>query len=164
MADTDPLDDIFGPETEGQAPAGGTPPAEPAQTEQLPGTEAQPAAAPTPAADPEDFWAQAGEPDEFVANPFMTPEEKAQAATEAWTLVALAVRDNDTEVGPTWFVDVVLPSGELRTLTLKNGQGLFSRDHYLGKAQEWFKTHQGARIPMRLAKQGRTWLLEAPKA
>lgn len=162
MAETDPLDEIFGPES--PQPAGGAEPAPPPQDENLPGMESdQPEAAPAELQG-DDFWSQAGEPEEYVGNPFMSPDEKETALTEGWTLVATDVRDNDTEVGPTWFIDVILPSGELRTLTLKNGGGVFSRDHYLRKAQEWIKSHQGARIPMRLGRKGRTWLIEPPTA
>lgn len=159
MAETD-LDQIFGPDerTVPPAQAAGQ---EAGQTQAPAQPEPDPETVQT-SMDTEDFWAAAGEPDEFQGNPFMTPDEKETALQERWVLVGMDVRTADTEVGPTWFVDVILPTGEIRTLTFKNGGGMFSRDHYLTRAQEWFKTHQGGRIQLRLGKKGRTWLVERP--
>lgn len=160
MPDTDPLDDIFGPEDA----QGASTPTETTEAPETP-TEAPETADPGTAQtsmDTEDFWAGAGTPEEYVGNPFMSKEQKQEAFDNRWILTMMAVRDSDTENGPTWFVDTMLPSGEVVTATFGNGQGLFSRDHYLERAQEWFKSHQGGRIQYRLGKKGRTWTLEAP--
>ena len=160
--ETDPLDDIFGPEGAAE-PAPAESPQAPAETPQAP--------AETPVGgndqgrlDSEDFWASVPEAPEFEGNPFVTKEEKQVALDEGWIFTASAVRDADTEVGPTWFVDVIIPNGELRTLTFKNGQGIFSRDHYLEHARAWFDSHPGGRIQFQLSKSGRAWVLVAPGA
>lgn len=160
MPETDPLDAIFGPDNP-------RPVEEDPETTEAPqeAVQAPPVAdhdATQTNMDTEDFWSSAGTPEEYVGNPFMSKEEKQAAYDNRWVMSMLAVRDADTENGPTWFVDVILPSGELRTATFGNGAGLFSRDHYLTKAQEWFRSHQGGRIQFRLGKKGKTWLLEAP--
>ena len=158
---TDPFADMF--DSEGNPlPQAETPPVDPgAQT---------PPPSPTPegegqaSLEGEDFWANAGEPPDMPSLPFMQPAQKEQAIAEGWTLVATAVRDADTEHGPTWFVDVVLPTGEVATMTLKNGGGLYTRDHYFSRAQEWFQTHPGGRIPFVLGRKGRTTIVKAPGA
>lgn len=160
MPERDALDAIFGPE-EG-VPMEDDPEVTESPQEAVQGPPEAEHDATQTNMDTEDFWASAGTPEEYVGHPFMSKEEKQAAYDNRWVIAMMAVRDADTENGPTWFVDVILPSGEIRTATFGNGAGLFSRDHYLAKAQEWFKTHQGGRIHFRLGKKGKTWVLEAP--
>lgn len=157
----DPFADMF--DAEGNPlPPDQVPPVEPGA--QTPPPAATPEGAGQASMEGEDFWATAGEPDEPESLPFVTPEQKDALIGQGATLVMTAVRDADTEHGPTWFVDVVLPDGQIATLTLKNGSGLYTRDHYFGRAREWFQTHPGGRVPFVLAKKGRTIVVKAPGA
>lgn len=160
MPDEPDLNAIFGPETATDQPAEATqtPPAAPPPPA---GTSAPQGAPQQFDATADDFWATVDEPPDFQGNPFMSAEQKDQAIAEGWTLTATSCRNAMTQVGPTWFVDVILPSGELVTLTLKHGGGIFSRDHYFERMQAWFLRHPGGRLPFRLSRSGRTTTVEA---
>lgn len=93
--------------------------------------------------------------------PFVTSDQKADMAENGERLKVTAIRIGESKHGQVFHLDVEAKSlKEPGTLTFSYDGKVASRDYMLEQMADWSGWDDGGSIPIRIEKQGRTYIVE----